>query len=295
MIRAAIAIGSNSTRSLVADTGKQLTVLHRGREETLLMMGINEQGELTQEAMERTVNAVDKLHREALEMQAVSVQLMATSATRDARNSAVFAGMLKEKTGLSLQIISGEEEATLAFRAAAGTKNCLVIDIGGGSTELTWGDRGEIRYVHSAQMGASRLLKMQPVQNTGDMEKALQLSRSAIKKPIDEILALGTPRTMTGLGGTCTTCAALLMQKEAHGEEVEGKTVTREQVRAFLHMLAPMTPEARANVPGLPLSRIHHIPHGLSILLSVMEEARIDAFTVSGRTNLDGYLLSFCE
>lgn len=295
MIRAAIAIGSNSTRSLVAKTGTQLTVLRRGREETLLMMGLDAQGAITQEAMERTVQAVAKLHREALALGAQSVQLMATSATRDAKNSGIFANMLHEATGLTLRIISGEEEATLAFRAAAGTKNCLVLDIGGGSTELTWGTEGVIHHVHSAQLGASRLLKMQQIRNMEDAKKALQLSRSIVREPIQNILSLGTPGFMTGLGGTCTTCAALMMEKEAHGKEVEGKTVLQEDVRRFLHMLAPMTPEERAKVPGLPLSRIHHIPHGLCILLAVMEEADIPCFTVSGRTNLDGYLMSFCD
>ena len=293
MIRAAIAIGSNSTRSLVMDTADRFRVLSRGREETLLMMGLDDQGYITPEAMERTVAAVRRLYDDAVALGARTVDLMATSASRDAKNSDVFAQKLQEATGLSLRIISGQEEAALAFRAVAGTENCLVIDIGGGSTEITYGEKGHILFSHSAQMGCSRLLKMQEIQSLADAENAIAIARSVIREPMQRIMqGISKAPAMTGIGGTCTTCAAMNLKREAHGDQVEGITVTMENVKNFLALLAPMTPDERKQVPGVPASRVHHFPHGLCILLAIMEESGIHRFTVSGRTNLDGHLMS---
>lgn len=295
MIRAAITIGSNSTRSLVADVTDTLHVIHRGREETRLMLGMDDEGFIIPRAMEHTVMAVSELCREALALGAQEITLMATSATRDARNSDVFVARLKEATGLDTRIISGQEEAALAFRAAAGNENCLVFDIGGGSTELTYGEKGQILASRSAQVGASRLLKIQPIECMEDAEHILSIARKIIHETLQSILPKSKTFSMTGLGGSCTTCASMLMKKEAHGEEVEGVRVTTEDVRTFLETLSPLMPAARAEFRGLPRSRVHHFPHGLCILLAIMEEAGADAFYVSGRTNLDGYLMSLCR
>lgn len=295
MIRAAITIGSNSTRSLVADVTDALHVIHRGREETRLMMGMDEAGFITPRAMAQTVAAVADLYREALAMGAKDVTLMATSATRDAQNSNIFVQRLREATGLDTRIISGQEEAALAFRAAAGNENCLVFDIGGGSTELTYGEKGQILASRSAQVGASRLLKIQPIECMEDADRILSIARDIIREALCGMLPGGKAFHMTGLGGSCTTCASLLMKREAHGEEVEGVRVTIDDVRRFLHTLSPLMPAARAEFRGLPRSRVHHFPHGLCILLAVMEEAGAEAFTVSGRTNLDGYLMQFAD
>jgi len=294
VIRAAITIGSNSTRSLVAHTGEPFRVIHRGREETRLMLGMDEAGFITPHALENTVFAVGKLHKECLALGAADVCLMATSATRDAKNSAEFVRRLKEETGLDTRIISGSEEAELAFRAVAGREERFVIDIGGGSTELTYGRDGQILRAFSAQLGASRLLKIRPIQSIADADGMLAEARKIVKPSVCQVLS-GKHAPMTGLGGTCTTCAAMVLGREAHGDEVEGIPITRQQVQAFLRLLAPLAPAARAQVPGVPASRVHHFPHGLCILLAVMEEAGVDQFTVSGRTNLDGYLMQFAD
>ena len=88
------------------------------------------------------------------------------------------------------------------------------------------------------------------------------------------------------------TAAAVAMGREAHDEGVEGKPVTLAQAREQLRMLSAMTLEQRMLVPGLPPGRAMHFPHGLCILIAGLEAAGFDGFTVSGRTNLDGYLLS---
>ena len=159
MIRGAIAIGSNSTRLLAAEkrAGALYHIL-RGREETRLFLGLDDQGMIAPEKLEETARAVARLARQAREYGAESIHLFATSATRDAGNGDVLAQRIRDLCGLKLQVISGREEAELAFLAAAGRESRLVMDIGGGSTEMTLGREGRILSSFSAQLGASRLL-----------------------------------------------------------------------------------------------------------------------------------------
>ena len=293
MMRAAIAIGSNSTRMLAADKRQgALSNLLRAREDTRLFSGLDERGMLSPERIEETARAVKRLYQQALDHGAESVALFATSAMRDARNSQALAERIRGLCPLTVQIISGEEEARLAFAAAAGKRHCLVVDIGGGSTELTVGEGGRVAWAGSAQMGASRLLRLCPIHSLEDARRAREMAREALLPLARQVNALPRADGMVGLGGSCTTAAALLLGREAHGEEIEGYPVTREDAERQWALLSPMTAEQRCRVPGLPVSRAEHFPHGLSILLSVMELCGFEWFQVSIRTNLDGYLLS---
>ena len=294
MKRAAIAIGSNSTRMLAAETEKgELRNPIRGREETRLFLGLDEAGNISPDKLEATAQAVKRLHRAAIAYGAESVDLFATSATRDAGNSAEFAARIRELTGLELQIISGEEEARLAFMAVSEGKRRLVMDIGGGSTEWTIGEHNRVEWAVSMQLGASRLLKMQPINCPQDAEKALALCREIMAPYAERLSALPPAPVMVGLGGSCTTAAAITMGREAHGESVEGKTVTLRQAMDQLHLLSGMTIEERMRVPGLPPARAMHYPHGLCILITALQLCGFDKITISGKINLDGYLMNF--
>ncbi len=294
MKRAAIAIGSNSTRMLAAETEKgELRNPIRGREETRLFLGLDEAGNISPDKLEATAQAVKRLHRAAIAYGAESVDLFATSATRDAGNSAEFAARIRELTGLELQIISGEEEARLAFMAVSEGKRRLVMDIGGGSTEWTIGEHNRVEWAVSMQLGASRLLKMQPINCPQDAEKALAFCREIMAPYERQLSALPSAPAMIGLGGSCTTAAAITMGREAHGESVEGKTVTLRQAMDQLHLLSGMTIEERMRVPGLPPARAMHYPHGLCILITALQLCGFDKITISGKINLDGYLMNF--
>ena len=293
MKRAAIAIGSNSTRMLAAEVMKGMLLNPaRGREETRLFLGLDEAGNISPDKLEATAQAVARLYRDALGYGAETVDLFATSATRDAGNSADFAARIRELTGLELQIISGEEEARLAFMAVSEGKRRMVMDIGGGSTEWTIGEHNRVEWAVSMQLGASRLLKMQPINCPQDAEKALALCREIMAPYVRQLSALPPAPAMIGLGGSCTTAAAITMGREAHGELVEGKTVTRQQAIEQLQLLSGMTIEERMRVPGLPPARAMHYPLGLCIMITALELCGFDKITISGKINLDGYLLN---
>ena len=135
MMHAAIAIGSNSTRLLAArKQAGALTDIFRGREETRLFLGLDEQGNIRPERLEETAQAVARLAALARGRGADSIALFATSASRDAKNSDALARRIYALTGLTLRIISGQEEARLGFLAAAGQARRMVMDIGGVSS-----------------------------------------------------------------------------------------------------------------------------------------------------------------
>ena len=193
--------------------------------------------------------------------------------------------------GLPLQVISGEEEARLAFLAVSQGQRRLVMDIGGGSTEWIIGENNRVEWSVSMQLGASRLLKMCPIDSPADAERALGIARNIMRPCAERLRAFPPAPAMVGLGGTCTTSAAMEMGREAHGDQVEGAVVTRAAAAAWLERLSGMTLEERRRVPGLPPGRAEHMPHGLCILLTALELCGHERLTVSARTNLDGYLL----
>ena len=296
MKRAAIAIGSNSTRLLAADVQKgRLSDILRAREETRLLLGLNADGTIDPERLEQAAQAVNRLYRQAAAHGADEVALFATSAVRDAKNSRALSERVKALCGLDLQVISGEEEARLAFLAASRGERRIVMDIGGGSTEWTLGEKNRVEWAVSMQLGASRLLKIRPIESRADAEYCLRAARETMAPHARALRALPPADGLVGMGGSCTSAASILLGRIAHAEQVEGVVVTLSDAKQQLALLSPMTPEERRRVPGMQPSRALHYPHGLCILIAALESLGFDRLTVSGRANLDGYLLSHAE
>lgn len=288
MRKAVIAIGSNSTRMLVAECGGvRPQIICRARESTRLLMHM-ENGVLTPEGIICATRDVAKLLSMALAHGAKTTALFATSAARSAINSAALAASILGETGLSLSILPGEAEARLAYFAATGGGDGVVVDIGGGSTEITLGARGVITFSESVAVGSSRLLmEFQEIKHFDDAENVMAAVRERLRPMTEHAGVLGC-RVMYGIGGTCVTSACIL----THGGAAEGVLLTRKEVMRQLILISPMTLSERAALPGLPAARAIHMPHGLCILYTVMDALKADSLTVSERTNMDGYLLS---
>lgn len=284
---AAIAIGSNSTRMLVRRSdGREW----RERAYTRLFMGLDQQGLLTEQAMADTTQAIGQLKLHALALGAERVLLYATSAVRDARNAEAFADLLLSRTGLRLNILSGESEACLAFEAASDGRDCAVLDIGGGSTELTYGRDGRADLAVSAQEGASRLLRQGPIRTEADAERLTAEVRERLRTVYAPLLSRPRPPILIGIGGTCTTSAAIHRGIESHGDELNGETISRSYIAELLRRIAPLTLEDRAQIPGLYPERAAMMPHGLCILCAAMDLTGFDRITLSTRNNLDAIL-----
>ena len=284
---AAIAIGSNSTRMLVhlAD-GREI----RERAYTHLFMGLDAQGQLTDTAMADTAEVIAKLRHEADALGAERVLLYATSAVRDAGNAEAFSRLLFTRTGLELTVIPGETEALLAFEAASGGRHCAVLDIGGGSTELTYGNGLTVSCAVSAQEGASRLKCECEISTLAQARSARERVRERLGKALRPLLDLERPPELTGIGGTCTTSAAIAMGTPSHGSELDGTVVTRDFLEGLLARILPLSYEERIRIPGLYASRAAVMPHGLTILLAVMELTGFDRYILSTHNNLDAII-----
>lgn len=291
MRKAVIAIGSNSTRMLTADCGKELRNRVTGRVETRLFLGLDEHNALSSQAMENTADAVLALLSDARRAGAEKTDLIATSACREASNADELERLLLERAGLDLRIIPGDEEAVCSYRAAADGGKCLLADIGGGSTEYSLGDRGKPVCARSTNTGASRLFKKGEINSLSDRIVFLDLAKRELQGAVRDIHSYFRADKLIGVGGTCTTAASIARGCSVGSEDIEGFVLTLDAVEKQLDMLSQMTPEQRALVPGLPLGRVHIMPHGLCILQATMELLGFTSLTVSVRTVADGWLL----
>ena len=287
MIRAAIAIGSNSTRMLAASLDAPgPRPLLRLREDTKLFMGLSGDGFLSEEAMTRTVLAIKRLREAALGAgcDENGIDLYATSATRDALNRDEFARRLRSSAGLLLYVMTGEEEACLAFDAVADGTKILAVDIGGGSTEITLGKERAEAFV-SLQAGASRLMLSHPVSASQEVLPLVEKLRGLVRSEAARILDRQAGARLVLLGGTGTSARDML----SYLSPAE-TAITAVRTLSMARSLADMPLSVRRNVPGLPPSRAEHIVHGLCILAAVLFETGADDVTVSSQTNLDGWM-----
>lgn len=292
MKAAVIGIGSNSVRMLLAEVENGvLTRLSRDREGTRLFAGLDEEKRLSRDAMEKSAAAAARMARSAREAGAQEIHIFATSATRDSANKADFAALIRERTGLPLEICTGDEEAALSFYGATDGGDSGVIDIGGGSTEIIIGSGMDIFCGFSCQMGAVRLAGLTPIRDHGDIPHVEAMAADILREQLRLHPALTMPGKWYGTGGTFTTLAAIV--RGVHWTErtyMHGTVLTAEDVERVARQLAGLTVEERRSLPGLQPNRADIIVHGICILLACMHTMGIREIAVSEYGNLDGYL-----
>ena len=281
-MRAAIDIGSNSIRLLIlTDDGR---LFEQSVLETRLGDGFAD-GRLHAAAIARTLDALSQFCARLHELAAEEVILFATSAVRDAENREELLTAARSELGQSIRVLSGEEEADYAFRGAVGgfdfaPEECLLIDIGGGSTEVAVCPNGHPHGV-SVPMGAVRY-------------KVTAAQPAAVRALLtDKLSALPAPDTchVIGVGGTITTAAAILYAVTDYSRAaVHGRTIDRPQLAALTARLAALTEAERKSVIGLPPARSDIILYGLDILAVLFDLFQIEKLHVSDHGILDGIL-----
>ena len=303
---AAIDIGTVTCRMLVVDVGESgLHELTREYVITNLGEGVDATGELKPEAIDRVVRAIDGFLavRDSLstpDHPVVRTVAVATSAARDARNAADFAARLRER-GIELSVIPGAREAALSFSGASidfSGERLMVVDVGGGSTEVVMGTGGaEPVCAHSFNVGCRRVTEKFLASDPPAPEE-LARARAWIREQMaswfaDQAKEAASLERVVAVAGTATTVVSIRERMETYDSTRVHKTrVSRRELLEVYERLAALPLSARKNVVGLDPKRAPVMVAGLLILLEVLDFADIDAFTVSETDILHGITLA---
>ena len=284
-----IDVGSNSIRLLVGRAqGGQVERLFGHRITTRMLQGVRD-GLLTEKAIGENAAAIAELTRLARAHGAQRVLAFGTSALRDAGNREALSDRTQQLCGVRVTLLSGEEEASLAYSGCASEGRCGVIDIGGGSTELLVGADGKVLFAGSARMGAVRLMD-RTCGAYDDPEALVQAAQAALEPALAGGLGLPVDRYI-GEGGTITTLAAMTWRVSKYTPDaIEHCPLTRQGAQEWLIRLCCMDVEARRAIPGLPAHRADVIPFGTAILCAVMRLTGAQTVYATDRDNLDGYI-----
>jgi exopolyphosphatase/guanosine-5'-triphosphate,3'-diphosphate pyrophosphatase len=297
---AVIDVGTNSTRLLVADVDGGVAPLERRSTVTRLGRGVDLSGRLASEAIEDVCTAIDGYVGILQELGAKTVEVIATSAVRDADNGSAFVAELRERFALSARVLDGEEEARLTYLGATSealpSEPTLVVDIGGGSTELIVGSGSEISFHDSLQAGvvrhSERHINSDPP-TAGELEALASDVRGLIA---DSIGAGVEARQGIAVAGTPTSLAAVAMELEPYDPtRVHGHVLDLRSIQVTLSRLASLPLAERIEVPGLHPDRAPTIVAGVVILVETMRAFDLERITVSEHDILYGTALAAAQ
>jgi exopolyphosphatase/guanosine-5'-triphosphate,3'-diphosphate pyrophosphatase len=292
-------IGTNSTRLLVADVehGHLARELERDTTVTRLGEGVDRDGRLREEAMQRVLAVCERYRETVARLAPARAVAILTSAVRDASNGPELERALA-RLGFDAHTISGEQEARLTYRGATSWREherpLLVLDIGGGSTELVVGAGEEVHFHVSTQVGSvrftERYLRSDPA-SPEDLRALREQVRAELEGAVpDDVRRM--PEDGVAVAGTPTSFAAVDQRLEPYDRDrVHGYRLSREACERILAELAALPLDARRRVPGLHPDRAPTIVAGGGILAETMEVFRLGAIEVSERDILEGAAL----
>ena len=300
---AVVDIGTNSTRLLLADVAADgsITELARRSEVTRLGVGVDSSGVLADEAMKRVFVALDDYSAMIEELGGADKRrAVLTSATRDAANGPEFTRQVAERYQLDARAIAGEQEAQLSFLGATSGRDpgdgeqIVVVDIGGGSTELIIGHGRTVGFHVSTQLGVVRQSERHIAHDPPTADELQQLGSE-----VDEVLTAAVRQderaqvtTIIAVAGTATSMAAIDLELEPYdAEAVHGYRVSLERCREIATRMASMPEAERRQVAGLHPDRAPTILAGTQILVRVIEAFGLDEVEVSEHDILYGVAL----
>lgn len=298
---AAIDCGTNSIRLLVADVDAEagtLVDLDRRMQVVRLGQGVDRTGRLAPEALDRTFAATRDYASAIAAFGAERVRFVATSASRDADNSAEFVDGVRSILGIEPEILAGEEEAALSFAGA--TRELLadgipapylVADIGGGSTELVLGDGSGLISARSADIGCVRLTERHFTSDpptAAQVEAAREDAEAGISLAA-ETVALRTAQTLVGVAGSVTTVAAMALDLPAYDSRtIHRARISADDIRDVTARLLGSTADERAALPFMHPGRVDVIGAGALVLATLVDRLALAEVVVSEHDILDG-------
>lgn len=295
---AVIDLGTNSVKLYVAErdaAGRWTPVLDRS-EVTRLGEGLAETGEIAPAAQERTLAAIRGMVEEARDLGAERVLAVGTMGMRSAANSDAFVERVRGACGITVEVISGEDEARLAYLAVRESLgipggSVVVFDTGGGSTQVTLGRDGQILERFSLNLGAARLTERFGLAEAVS-EETLSTARAAIAGELGRLDALPRPDALVGMGGAVTNLTSVSLALSPYDpDRIQGATLTRSEVETQIARYAALDAADRRAIPGLQPGRAEVILAGALVVLTLMDKLGQGGVSVSDRGLRHGVLI----
>jgi exopolyphosphatase/guanosine-5'-triphosphate,3'-diphosphate pyrophosphatase len=311
MILAGIDIGTNTLRLLIAEIGRaSYREISSDRQITRLGQQLDRTGAFSYDARERSIKALADFSTHIKRYDGCRVDAVGTSALRNASNSREFITEVKLRTGLDIRVIQGEEEARLTLLGvaqalrdrSAGEKiplsSALVIDIGGGSTEIIITCSGRDPVLASLPLGAVYLTERFIRHDPPSDEELKQLRRS-VREELDRqnaLVCLAPECTLAGTAGTITTLAAMDQKlAEYEPDRINRSTLTRSAIDSIVRTLSESTLEERRDLPGLERGREDIILAGAIVIQEIMERFGFREILVSDWGLREGIVFDLYE
>jgi exopolyphosphatase/guanosine-5'-triphosphate,3'-diphosphate pyrophosphatase len=305
---AAIDIGTNSMRLMLCEIEGN-TIIKKEKELIVTRIGqdLSKTGQITEKSFIRNIDALKYFKNKADRYGAEEVLAIATSAVRDASNGEAFAAAAGSQAGVNVRVISGEEEAELGINGVMSEiedhgNSVLVIDIGGGSTELILGSKDKTDYSVSIAAGSVRMTEQFVTGNPINNEDVINLKNRLSELFKEPLKYLSTKRIdrIIAIGGTATTTAAIFHRLNIYKPEIVHNTIINiDFINSTFKMLKDMELQDRYEVKGLQKERADVIPAGLYIMQHIIESLKKENLTVSENDNLEGmvskYLADKCD
>ncbi|MGK7926009.1 MAG: Ppx/GppA phosphatase family protein [Spirulina sp.] len=309
IILGAIDIGTNSIHMVIVEIDPQLatfTIVAKEKDTVRLGESDRKTGKLTPEAIARALEALQRCLALTVSFNVQHIFAVATSAVREAPNGAAFLKQIHDKLGLHVNLISGQEEARriyLGVLSGLEFDRCphIIIDIGGGSTELILADRQETRFLSSTKIGAVRLTRdfvsSDPL-NTTELTYLRAYVRGMLERPVENIrngLAENEQAKMVGTSGTIETLAILLARETLAVEPnpLTGYQVSLSALEALTERLAKMSYAERLQVDGLSEKRAEIIVPGAIVLVEAMKMLGLNEIVLCERSLREGIIVDW--
>lgn len=295
---AVIDIGTNSIKFHIGerkDDGTWGVVLDRA-DLTRLGETLQATGEIGPESMERNVTAIANMVAEAAKEGAGAVAAVGTMALRTARNSKQFIDRVRERCGLVIEVIPGEEESRLSYLAVKSgvglsDGSMVIFDTGGGSTEFVFGKGKAVLDRFSLNVGALRFTESFGLGDVVAPDR-LKEAMDAVGKDLQRLDTAATPDALVGMGGTVTNIAGVRHRLATYDPDiVQGSTIDKWEIDRQIELYRSRPVEDRRHVIGLQPKRADVILAGLCIVHTIMEKLHKDIFTVSDRGLRHGLLV----
>ena len=300
---AAIDCGTNSIRLLIADIdGKNFREIVRDMEIVRLGQGVDETGQFHPDAIARTLAAVDKFAAEIAKRGVEKIRFCATSATRDATNRHLFVDGVRDRLGIELEVISGDEEAALSFAGAIKDLDpsngpFLVVDIGGGSTEFVFGT-STVEAARSVNIGCVRMTERHFASDPATAQQ-IELARTDIQAAIAQaaaVVPITQAKTLVAVAGTATTVAAAALDLPEYDRyAIHLSRISAQQTHDAATMFATSTREQRLALGYMHPGRVDVIAAGSLVLSEIMKATGASEFVASESDILDGMAFSLAR